>query len=369
MLQSTVSLMLDDETPAARQVGLAVVGLGEWGPNLLSALGENLDAQVRWLCDVDSSRLAKCRRRHPDARVTTGLDRILADPAVDAVVLATPVETHYELAMRVLGAGKHVFVETPLVMCAELADDLVMLARAQRRIVMCGHTFLYSPPIRAVKRMIEGGALGDIYCISSSRVNLGLNKRSSNVIWDLGLHDFSILLYWLSEMPTSVRAVGRDSVLEGVADVAFVTMSFASGIVVNVELSWRAPSRLCRTVLVGSERMVVYEEGGSEPVRLFDCGVVAPVPAVDGHLHLAHRSGDIVSPNIEYYEPLESQMSDFVQAIRAGDGMEYQATLARSVVRIAEAADVSLRLGGAEVSPTGDEVADELMARPGLAVV
>ena len=271
MLQSAVSLMLDDDTHPARQVGIAVVGLGSWGPNLLRVLGDNFDAQVRWICDLDSSRLAKYRRRHPDARVTTRLDRILADPGVDAVVLATPVETHYELAMCVLEAGKHVFVETPLAMSAELADDLATAGRARRRIVMCGHTFLYSPPVRAVKRMIEAGALGDIYCISSSRVNLGLNERAASVIWDLGPHDFSILLYWLSEMPTSVRAVGRDSVVEGVADVAFVTMNFASGIVVNVELSWLAPSKLRRTVVVGSERMVVYEDrglGAGPPVRL-----------------------------------------------------------------------------------------------------
>jgi predicted dehydrogenase len=350
MLQSTVSLMLSDGTPPARQVGLAVVGLGNWGPNLLRVLGDNFDAQVRWICDLDSSRLAKCRRSHPDARVTTRLDRILADPSVDAVVLATPVETHYDLGMRVLEAGKHVFVETPLVMCAELADDLATVARSQRRVAMCGHRFLYSPSVRAVKRMIGAGALGDIHCISSTRVNLGTDPRVANVIWDLGPDEFSILLYWLSEMPTSVRAVGRDSVVEGVADVAFVTMSFASGIVVNVELSWRAPSRLSRTVVVGSERMVVYEDSGPEPVRLFDCG-------------------DIVTPKIESYEPLESQLGDFVQAIRTGDLMEYQATLARSVVRIAEAADESLRLGGTEISLTGDDVTAGLAPRRGLAAV
>lgn len=369
MLQSTVSLMLDNETPVARQVGLAVVGLGDWGPNLLRVLGDNLDAQIRWICDVDSSRLAKCRRRHPDARVTTRLDRILADPAVDAVVLATPVETHYELAMRVLDAGKHVFVETPLAMCAELTDDLAMLARARRRIVMCGHACLYSPPIRAIKRMIEAGALGDICCISSTRANLELDRRASSVIWDLGPHEFSMLVYWLSEMPTSVRAVGRDSVLDGVHDVAFVTLSFASGIVVNVELSWRVPSRLSRTVVAGSERMVVYEDCGPEPVRVFDCGVVEDASTAFGSSHPARRTGDIVSPHIESCEPVESLLSDFVQAIRCGDLMESHTTLARSVVRIAEAADESIRLGGVEVSPADDEVTDELAPRRSLAAV
>lgn len=369
MLRPTVSLMHDDGTPLARQVGLGVVGLGDWGPNLLRVLGDNLDARVRWICDLDSSRLAKCRRRHPDARVTTRLGRILADPGVDAVVLATPVETHYELAMRVLEAGKHVFVETPLAVCADLADDLAAVARARRRIIMGGNSLVYSAPVRAVKRMIEAGTLGDIYSISSSRVNLGLDRRATSVIWDLGPHDFSILLYWLSEMPTSVRAVGRDSVLEGVPDVAFVTMSFASGIVVNVELSWLAPSRLRRTVVVGSERMVVYEDGGPEPVRLFDCGVIGHSPAAYGEPQAGGHCGDIMTPRIESYDPLESQLSEFIQAIHAGDLIEHETTLARSVVRIAEAADESLRLGGAEVSPTTDELSGAFVHRRGLAAV
>ena len=218
------------------------------------------------------------------------------------------------------------------------------------RILMCGHTFLYSPPVRAVKRMIEAGTLGDIFFISSSRVNLGLHQRDVSVIWDLGPHDFSILLYWLSELPTSVRAVGRDSIVKGIADVAFVTMTFASGIVVNVELSWLAPSKLRRTVLVGSERMVIYDDGAPEPVRLFDRGVVYRDPETFGEYHLSYRSGDVVSPRIESHEPLGLELADFVKAIQTDDPMEFHTAIARSVVRIVEAADQSLRAGGREVS-------------------
>ena len=351
MLQSTVPLMLDDETHPVRQIGAAVVGLGNWGSQLLGVLGDNLDAQVRWICDLDSSRLAKCRRHHPDARVTTRLDRILADPGVDAVLLATPAETHYELTMLSLDAGKHVFVETPLATRAELADELATVARDRRRILMCDHTPLYSPPVRTVKRMIEVGSIGEILSVSSSRVNLSPHHRDASVIWDLGSEDFSILLYWLSEMPTTVRTVGRDSACDGVADVAFVTLGFASGIVVNVELSWLAPSKLRRTTVVGSERMVVYEDGAAEPVRLFD------------------RGGDIISPSVESYEPLGVQLGDFIHAIRVGDLMESQSTLTRNVVRIVEAADESFRLGGPEVSPMCDEESIRLAHRRGLAAV
>ena len=366
MFQPTVSLLPDDETHPYGSVGVAVVGLGSWGPNLLHALGESADAEVRWICDVDSSRLAKFRRRHPEARVTTHMDRILADPAVDAVVLATPSDKHYELAMRALDAGKHVFVKPPLATSTELADDLAATARERRRIVTCAHTFVYSPPVRAIKRMIDAGMLGDIYYISSSRLNLGPDQRVGSVIWDLGPDDFSILMYWLSEMPTSVRALGRDSMFKGIADLAFVTMNFASGIVVHVELSWLAPSTLRRTKVVGSERTVVYRGGAQEPIRLFDCGVVDHVaePFRDGQP--AYRGGDIVSPNIEAYEPLEMQLGDFVRAIRGRELLEYQTTLARSVVQIAQAADESLRLGGADVSPAA---VGQLVARRGLAVI
>jgi predicted dehydrogenase len=188
------------------------------------------------------------------------------------------------------------------------------------------------------------------------------------VIWDLGPHDFSILLYWLSELPTSVRAVGRDSVVKGIADVAFITMTFGSGIVANVELSWLAPSKLRRTVLVGSERMVIYDDGANEPVRLFDSGVVYRDPETFGEYHLSYRTGDILSPKIESHEPLGLELGDFISGIRAGDRMEFHTALARSVVRIVEAADQSLREGGREVTLDHGDISEQLFSPRGLAL-
>ena len=361
-------LLIDTASASPGSVGVAVVGLGYWGPNLLRVLADNPAVEVRWLCDVDTERLARYRRRYPAARVTTQLDRVLGDPEVEAVIIATPVHTHYGLASQALRAGKHAFVEKPLAASSELADSLAELAGEHHRILMCGHTFVYSPPVRAVKRMLEAGTLGDIYFISSSRVNLGLHQRDVSVVWDLGPHDFSILLYWLSELPTSIRAVGRDSIVSGIADVAFVTMSFASGIVANVELSWLAPSKLRRTVLVGSERMVIYEDGAPEPVRLFDRGVVYKDPETFGEYHLSYRSGDILSPKIESHEPLGLELGDFVGAIRSGSNMEFHTALARSVVRIVEAADRSLQLGGREISLDHAGIGDRLAARRDLAL-
>jgi predicted dehydrogenase len=368
MLAPSDLLSHDPHAPLADPVGVAVVGLGYWGPNLLRVLADNPDVEVRWICDLDRERLAKYRRRYPAARVTTHVDRMLADPGVEAAIIATPVHTHYALAAQALQAGKHAFVEKPLAPSSKLADDLAELASDRGRILMCGHTFVYSPPVRAVKRMLEAGTLGEIYFISSSRVNLGLHQRDVSVIWDLGPHDFSILLYWLSELPTNVRAVGRDSIVRGIADVAFVTMNFASGIVANVELSWLAPSKLRRTVLVGSERMVIYEDGASEPVRLFDRGVVYRDPETFGEYHLSYRSGDILSPKLDSHEPLGLELGDFVNAIRADESMEFHTALARSVVRIVEAADLSLREGGREVSLDHADIGDQLAVRRGLAL-
>jgi predicted dehydrogenase len=350
-------------------VRIAVVGLGYWGPNLLRVLSDNPEVVISWICDLDRDRLARYRRRYPAARITTRIDRVLKDPEVDAVIIATPVHTHYALATQVLDAGKHVFVEKPLAPSSELADDLAHHARERDRTLMCGHTFIYSPPVRAVKRMLESGTLGDIFFISSSRVNLGLHQRDVSVVWDLGPHDFSILLYWLSELPTSVRAVGRDSIVKGIHDVAFISMTFASGIIANVELSWLAPSKLRRTVVVGSERMVIYDDGAAEPVRLFDRGVVYRDPETFGEYHLSYRSGDILSPKIESHEPLGLELGDFVDSVRSGGRMEYHTTLARSVVRIVEAADASLHDGGREVVLDCSEMSEQLFDRREMAAI
>ena len=214
---------------------------------------------------------------------------------------------------------------------------------------MCGHTFLYSPPVRAIKGLLEREELGEVFFISSSRVNLGLHQPDVSVIWDLGPHDFSILLYWLDEVPISVRATGRDSIVAGVPDVAFVALTYASGVVANVELSWLAPSKLRRTVIVGSRKMVVYDDGSPEPVRVFDHGVVYRDPETFGEYKLSYRTGDILSPKIDAYEPIVEELEDFLGAIRSRGDSVANAGMAKDVVQLAEAADDSMRRGGAEV--------------------
>jgi predicted dehydrogenase len=330
-------------------VTLGVVGLGYWGPNLLRVLADADDAEVRWICDLDRERLTPFARRYPAANQTTVFQDLVDDPELDAIVIATPVFTHTDLCTRSLLAGKHTFVEKPLATSTGSADALIRLAHVQQRVLMCGQTFLYSPAVRAVKEMLDDGTLGEIFFISSSRVNLGLHQRDVSVIWDLGPHDFSILLDWLGELPTTVRASGRASIVDGVVDVAFVTLEFPSGIVANIELSWLAPSKLRRTVLVGSEKMVVYDDCASEPVRLFDSGVIYRDPQTFGEYHLSYRTGSVISPKLDSYEPLSAELSDFTRAIANGSMMDRNTRTARDAVRIMEAAELSLRSGGISV--------------------
>lgn len=329
---------------------VAVVGLGYWGPNLVRVLVERTDVELRWICDTDMSRLERYGRRYPSMRLTQDLDEVLDDPDLDGVLLATPVFTHYDLGRRCLEAGKHTFVEKPLAPSTAQAEELITLAGERDLALMCGHTFLYSPPVRAVRDLIASGDLGKLYFVSASRVNLGLHQRDVSVIWDLGPHDFSILLYWLGHAPDTIRATGRDSIVPGIADVAFVTLEFGSGLIASVELSWLAPSKLRRTVIVGSKRMVVYEDGSAEAIKVYDRGVDYKDPETFGEYQLSYRSGDILSPRLSTEEPLALQIADFLQAIRGPGRSELGHGLALDVVRLAEAAHTSLARRGERVS-------------------
>ena len=274
---------------------------------------------------------------------------MLADDTIEAMVFATPVSTHYPFAAAALKAGKHVFVEKPLAVSSEEVNGLIALADAHERVLMPGHTFLYSPPVNTIRDMIVSGDLGDIYFISTSRVNLGLHQPDVSVAWDLGPHDFSILRYWLGTSPTHVSALSRSCVIPGTPDVAFINMEFGSRTIAHVELSWLAPSKLRRTTVVGSEKMVVYDDVSTEPVRVFDSGVQLRDPQTFGEYRLSYRTGDIVSKQVEVTEPLLLELADFCEAVRLGSVPRSSREVGLDVVRMIEAVDRSLEADGARV--------------------
>jgi len=302
------------------------------------------------VCDVHPAPVAQLAFRYPALRTTTDFAEVLADDEIDAVAIVTPVGTHAELAAAALEAGKHVFVEKPLAASSAEAEELIRLAEVNGRILMPGHTFLYSPPVNVIRDLIDMGDLGEIYFISSSRVNLGIHQSDVSVVWDLGPHDFSILRYWLGEMPERVSALSRSCVIPGVADVAFVDLEFPGGILVHVELSWLAPSKLRRTTVVGSEKMVVYDDASNEPVRVFDSGVMVRDPQSFGEYRLTYRTGEIVSPRVDAAEPLSLELEDFCNAVRNGTTPRSSTAIGLDVIRLIELADESIERGGAPVA-------------------
>jgi predicted dehydrogenase len=332
---------------------LAVVGLGYWGPNLLRNLVELDDADVVLLCDQRPERLALWGRRYPAVETTESYFDVLSNDEVDAVVVATPVASHFDLASRALRFGKHVFVEKPLAASSDEAAELIRLSRKTGRVLMPGHTFLYSPPVVFIRELIESGTLGELYFVSTSRVNLGLHQPDVSVAWDLGPHDFSILRYWLGESPTTVSAISRACVIPGTPDVAFINLSYPSGTIAHIELAWLAPSKLRRTAVVGSERMVVYDDTSPEPVRVFNSGATLRDPESFGEYQLSYRTGDIVSPRVEPVEPLLRQMQDFRRAIVERIEPRSSAQLGVDVVETIEMVDASLGLSGAPVDREG----------------
>ena len=327
-------------------VRVAVVGLGYWGPNLVRNLFELDSAEVVLVCDRSPEALAQTTRRYPSVRGTTSFSDVLDDTSVEAVVIATPIGTHLELARAVLESGRHALVEKPLAHSVAGALELAALASARSLVLVPGHTFLYSPPVQAVREMIDAGELGEIYFVSTSRVNLGLHQPDASVVWDLGPHDFSILLYWLRETPTHVTALSRGCIIPGTPDVAFVNLEYASGIIAHAELAWLSPSKLRRTTVVGSERMVVYDDTSLEPVRVFDTGVTLREPGSFGEFRLSYRTGDIVSPRVDAAEPLGLELADFCRAIRTGSTPRATASLGIEVLRMVESAERSLTAGG-----------------------
>ena len=325
---------------------IGVVGLGYWGPNVARNIAANPRAELAWLCDRAPDVLAATAMRHPQARTTGSYDDLLDDPDLDAVAIVTPVSTHYELAVAALEAGKHVLVEKPLAASSTQAGDLIDLATERGLVLLPGHTFLYSPPVLKVKELLDAGELGDIYFISLSRVNLGLHQPDVSVVWDLAPHDLSILSFWLGGMPTEVSAFTRSCVFPETPDVAFVNLRFGTGTIAHLELSWLSPVKLRRTSIVGSEKMVVYDDTSNEPIRIFDAGAELPAPETFGEFRLSYRTGDIVSPKIDAMEPLALEIDDFCAAILDEVETRSSPKLGYEVVRAVETIERSLQQGG-----------------------
>jgi predicted dehydrogenase len=322
-------------------IRIAVAGLGYWGPNLARNFAGIPGCELAWLCDASAQALGRAGGRFPQARLTGDLDEVLADPALDAVVLATPVSTHAELAVRVLEAGKHCFVEKPLAQSVADAERAVAAAEETGRVLMVGHLLEYHPGVQQLKELADSGELGDrIYYIYGNRLNLGKLRADENALWSLGAHDVSVVLYLAGENPSEAVAHGESYVQDGVEDVVFCFLRFPSGLSAHLHLSWLDPHKERRFTVVGSRRMATFDDQALEmKLKIYDKGFDEDS---SGYGEYITRTGSIVSPQIPNVEPLRIECEHFVDCVRHGHRPRSDGASGLRVVRVLEELQRSL---------------------------
>jgi predicted dehydrogenase len=334
---------------SARRLRIAVAGLGYWGPNLARNFAAIPGCELAWLCDPAASVRGRVEERFPQARFTGELDEVLADPAVDAVALATPVAHHADHAVRVLEAGKHCFVEKPLAQSVADAERAVAAAREAGSVLMVGHPLEYHPGVQRLKQLVESGELGErIYYIYGNRLNLGKLRADENALWSLGAHDVSVVLYLAEEEPWEVVARGESYVQDGVEDVVFCFMRFPSGLAAHLHLSWLDPHKERRFTVVGSRRMATFDDMALEgKLKIYDKGFDQDAR---GYGEYITRTGDIFSPAIPNVEPLRVECEHFVECVRSGRPPRSDGLSGLRVVRVLEelqrSLDASARVAG-----------------------
>jgi predicted dehydrogenase len=329
-------------------VGLAVVGFGYWGPNLARNFATMDGARLVAICDMDSARLAQAARLYPGVAMTPDFEEILADPRIDAVAIATPVHAHFELALAALRAGKHVLVEKPLAETSEQVRRLIDEAQRRKLVLMVDHTFVYTPSVRKIRELIADGVLGDIYYYYSTRASLGLFQRDVNVIWDLAVHDISILQYILDEVPVAVSATGARHVAGTPENMAHLTLFFPSDCVAHISVNWLSPVKVRQTFIGGNRRMVLYDDvETTEKVKVYDKGItVTGTDESNVQLRIGYRAGDMWAPHLPAKEALQTEADHFIACIRDGKTPISGGESGLQVVEILEAASRSIAAQG-----------------------
>ncbi|MBO0767684.1 MAG: Gfo/Idh/MocA family oxidoreductase [Solirubrobacterales bacterium] len=321
-------------------VRVGVAGLGYWGPNLARNFAALPDAELRWLCDGSEAALTRVSAAHPGVALSTNVEDLLSDPELDAIVLATPVPTHADLAERVLAAGKHCFVEKPLAQSVEAAERAVEAAERARKTLMVGHLLEYHPGVTKLKELADSGELGELYYIYGNRLNLGKIRADENALWSLGAHDVSVVLSLVGEEPVEAVAHGESYVRSGVEDVVFCFLRFPSGLAAHLHLSWLDPHKERRFTVVGSKRMATFDDMALEgKVTIYDKGFDENA---QGYGEYITRSGDIFSPRLPAAEPLRLECQHFLESIAQGTTPRSDGRSGLAVVRVLETLQNSL---------------------------
>jgi predicted dehydrogenase len=337
-------------------VGIGVIGYGYWGPNLVRNFANSECSRVVTVSDLDPTRLAVSKRLHSEIETTSDFRDLLQDPRIDAVAIATPVHTHYELALAALRAGKHVFVEKPLAPTSDQVRRLIEEADRRNLVLMVDHTFLYTPAVQKIRQLVHEGALGDIYYYDSIRSSLGLFQNDVNVIWDLAVHDMSIIQYILNEKPVAVSATGSCHVTGAPENMAHITLFFQSSCVAHVSVNWLSPIKVRQTFIGGSRKMIVYDDvEPTEKIKIYDKGITLNGSPEKAHqLRIGYRAGDMWAPHLAAKEALQTEVEHFIECLRNGTPPISSGLSGLRVVEILEAASRSIKEQGRPVKLNQD---------------
>ena len=328
-------------------INVGVVGYGYWGPNLVRNFAEVPGSHLAAVCDLRAERLSSVQARYPSARITTRYADLLADPKIDAIAVATPVSTHFGLAMQALKAGKHIFVEKPMTATSPEAKKLIEEAKRRKRVLLVDHTFVYTHAVQKIRELVAGNQLGDIYYYDSVRVNLGLFQHDVDVIWDLAVHDLSIMDYVLPAHPVAVSVTGMSHVKGRPENIAYLTLFFPNSMIAHFHVNWLAPVKIRRTLIGGSKKMIVYDDlEPSEKIKIYDKGITMVNDETVYKMRIGYRTGDMWAPQIEMTEALRAEVAHFIRCIEQGEKPVTGGDVGLRVVRIMEAATRSMSKKG-----------------------
>lgn len=331
-------------------VSVAVIGVGYWGPNLVRNLANLPECHVRWVCDRKLGRLQLMKQRYPQIRVTEDANRVLEDPSVDAVMIATPVSTHAKLALAAIRAGKHLFIEKPLALTSREAEEIVTAADQAKRVLAVGHVFVFNPAVDRMNKMIRNGEIGELCYAESSRVNLGPPASEVDVIWDLAVHDVSIVWSIWHELPVEVVAFGGRYVHPTLIDVAFLNLRFSNGSMASHHVSWLSPEKVRRFFVAGTKGSLIFDDTASPKLRVFDKGVDSRIGLTEDDVReLYYKPGEIIVPELANDEPLSLECMHFLDCVREGARPRADGSAGLAVVKVLEAAKRSLAQGSTPV--------------------
>jgi predicted dehydrogenase len=352
MLVSVQSPTIRRKASPSKTVGVAIIGYGYWGPNLLRNFAKTEGAEVIGISDLDPAKLATAKRLFPGIVDTTDFRALLKDKRVDAVAVATPVHTHYDIALAALRAGKHVLVEKPFTQCAEQAEHLIEEAERRNRVLMVDHTFVYTPAVRKIRNLVHDRTVGDIYYYYSTRASLGLFQKDVNVIWDLAVHDISIIQYLMEQAPVAVSATGVSHLAGSPENMAHIALFFPDRCIAHINVNWLSPIKIRQILIGGSSKMLIYDDlEPTEKIKVYDKGVTVSRAEEEVHqLRIGYRAGDMWAPHLPAKEALETEAEHFVACVRKQETPISGGASGLQVVRILEAACKSIAAHGAPIS-------------------